>query len=93
MELLTNEFILYFPLIQVLVQSCKLSIESSKGIYTIFICSFPCLTINIISNDLLSLYEINRWIKYINLGDLIAILGSVDFVLGSVDLLIVVLNH
>ena len=70
----------------VLIQSIKLSIESSKGIYAIFICSFPLLTINIISNDFLSLNVISKFIKYINIGDLIAVLGTIDFVLGSIDL-------
>ena len=30
--------------------------------------------------------QLNKYIKYINLGDPIAVLGSVDSVLGSVDL-------
>ena len=87
MELLINDFLLNFPLIQVIIKSLKLTIESSKGIYSIVIAPFPFLTINIIANDFLTLNEINNFIKYINLGDLIAILGSIDFVLGSVDLL------
>ena len=44
------------------------------------------LTINIVCNDFLTLNSINYIVKYINLGDLIAILGSIDFVSGSVDL-------
>ena len=31
--------------------------------------------------------QLNKYIKYINLGDLIAVLGSIDSVLGSVDLM------
>jgi NADH:ubiquinone oxidoreductase subunit D len=86
MELLINDFLLNFPLIQVIIKSLKLTIESSKGIYSIVIAPFPFLTINIIANDFLTLNEINNFIKYINLGDLIAVSGSIDFVLGSVDL-------
>jgi NADH:ubiquinone oxidoreductase subunit D len=73
-------------LIRSLVKSLKLSIESNKGIYSIFISSFPFSCINIISNDFLVINEINNITKYINLADLITILGSIDFVLGSVDL-------
>ena len=87
MELLINDFFINYPLIIVLIQSCKLSIESSKGIYSIFSTSFPLLTINIVCNDFLTLNSINYISKYINLGDLIAILGSIDFVSGSVDLI------
>ena len=32
--------------------------------------------------------QLNKYIKYINLGDPIAVLGSIDSVLGSVDLYI-----
>lgn len=65
-----------------------MSIESSKGIYSIYIQSFPYLTINIISNDYLTINQLNKFSRYINLGDLIVLLGSLDFVLGSVDLVI-----
>jgi len=37
--------------------------------------------------DFLAINIINNIMKYTNLGDLVAILGSVDFVLGSIDLL------
>ena len=86
MELLINDFLHNFPVVQVIIKSLKLTLESSKGIYSIVLAPFPFLTINIIANDFLTLNEINNFIKYINLGDLIAILGSIDFVLGSVDL-------
>jgi NADH:ubiquinone oxidoreductase subunit D len=59
--------------------------ESSKGIYTISIYSFPYRTMNIISNDFLTSSQPNKFCRYINLGDTIAVLGSIDFVLGSVD--------
>ena len=63
--------------------SLKTSIESSKGIYSIFIHYW---TTNIISNDFLTLNQLNKFCRTINLGDLIGVLGSIDFVLGSVDL-------
>ncbi len=34
----------------------------------------------------LTLNQLNKFCRCINLGDLIAVLGSIDFVLGSVDL-------
>jgi len=86
MELLIEEFLISFPLILSFINSFKLSIESSKGIYSIYIQSFPYLTINIISNDYLTINQLNKFSRYINLGDLIVLLGSIDFVLGSVDL-------
>ena len=84
MELLIEEFLIYFPLILVLIINYKLSIESSKGIYSIYLFSFPFIIISIISNDFIIINQLNRFNEYINLGDLIAILGSIDFVLGSV---------
>ena len=86
MELLIEEFLINFPLILSLTLQFKLSIKSSKGIYPIYLFSFPFLIINIISNDFLTINQLNKFSKYINLGDLIAVLGSIDFVLGSVDL-------
>ena len=88
MELLIEEFLSSFPLILTLIKQLKLSIESSKGIYSIYLFSFPFLIINIITNDFLTVNQLNKYIKNINLGDLIAVLGSIDFVLGSVDLII-----
>ena len=38
------------------------------------------------SNDYMMIYQLNSYCRVYNLGDLIAMLGSVDFVLGSVDL-------
>ena len=51
-----------------------------------FLWSFPYWTTTIISNDFLTLNQLNKFCRCINLGDLIAVLGSIDFVLGSVDL-------
>jgi len=86
MELLIYEFLITFPFILSFLFVLKLSIESSKGIYSIFIMAFPSWTTNIIANDYLALASINKFCRYINLGDLIAVLGSIDFVLGSIDL-------
>jgi hypothetical protein len=75
-----------------LYSSCKISIESSKGIYSIFINSMlpfssdRAFTANIIANDFLAVTQLNKVCRSSNLADLVAILGSVDFVLGSVDL-------
>ena len=90
MELLIEEFLVHFPLILSLTLQSKLSIESSKGIYTIYLLNFPFLVINIITNDFLTTNQLSYFIKSINLGDLIALLGSIDFVLGSVDLSFIV---
>ena len=86
MELLIEEFLIHFPLILSLIKQSKLSIESSKGIYSIYLFPFPFLIINIITNDFPTTNQLNKYIKYINLGDPIAVLGSIDSVLGSVDL-------
>ena len=51
MELLIEEFLIHFPLILSLIIQSKLSIESSKGIYSIYLFTFPFLIINIITND------------------------------------------
>ena len=88
MELLIEEFLIHFPLILSLILQCKISIESSKGIYSVNLFPFPFLSINIISNDFLTINQLNNFNKYINLGDLIAVLGPIDSVLGSVDCLL-----
>jgi NADH:ubiquinone oxidoreductase subunit D len=87
MEWLISTFLITFPFILSLHQSLKLSIESSKGIYSIFLNCFPYWTTYIISNDFLTLNQLNKFCRCINLGDLIALLGSIDFVLGSIDLI------
>ena len=75
-----------FNLILSLIIQSKLSIESSKGIYSIYLFTFPFLIINIITNDFPTTNQLNKFNNYLNLGDLIAVLGSIDSVLGSVDL-------
>jgi len=59
-------------LILSLILQSKLSIESSKGIYTVSLFPFPFLIINIITNDFPTINQLNKLNKYINLGDLIA---------------------
>jgi len=66
-----------------------LSIESSKGIYSILSLSFSDLssfTLSLVYNDYIIINCLNKFCRYINIGDLIAVLGSIDFVLGSIDL-------
>merc|ERR1712024_169452 len=81
------------PLILSLIPQCKLSIESSKGIYSIYLFPFPFLIINIITNDFPTTNQLNKFNNNINLGDLIAVLGPIDSVLGSVDLFILSFDH
>ena len=59
MQLLIEEFLIHFPLILSLIIQFKLSIESSKGIYTIYLFTFPFLIINIITNDFLTINQCN----------------------------------
>jgi NADH:ubiquinone oxidoreductase subunit D len=87
MELLIEEFLIHFPLILSLILQSKLAIESSKGIYSIYLFPFPFLIINIITNDFPTTNQLNKFNNNINLGDLIAVLGPIDSVLGSVDLI------
>ena len=65
-------------------------LESSKGIYSIFILFFTSNFLNnflnIISNDLVAVFQLNSFCRIYNLGNLISILGAIDFVLGSIDL-------
>lgn len=67
-------------------QFIKYYLESSKGIYCIFIANYIYWSTNIISNDYMMISQLNSYCRIYNIGDLIAILGSIDFVLGSVDL-------
>jgi hypothetical protein len=48
--------------------------------------SSRAFTANIITNDFLVITQLNKLTRNVNLADLIAILGSLDFVLGAVDL-------
>ena len=88
-ELLIPEFQPSFPFILSLINELKLSIESSKGIYTIYPNCFPYFTTNIIPIDYPTINQPNKFCRSINLGDPIAVLGPIDFVSGSVDLLII----
>jgi len=90
MELLIDDFLIHLPLILPLINQFKLSIESSKGIYPIYLFPFPFLIINIITNDFPTTNQLNKFNTHINLADLIAILGSIDSALGSVDIFIVI---
>ena len=83
---LISTFLITFPFIISFHQSLKFNIESSKGIYSIFLNYFPYWITYIITNDFLTLNQLNKFSRFINLGDLIALLGSIDFVLGSIDL-------
>ena len=85
-ELLIPEFQPSFPFILSLINELKLSIESSKGIYTIYPNCFPYFTTNIIPIDYPTINQPNKFCRSINLGDPIAVLGPIDFVSGSVDL-------
>ena len=88
MELLIDDFLIHMPLILPLINQFKLSIESSKGIYAIYLFPFPFLIINIITNDFPTTNQLNKFNTHINLADLIVILGSIDSALGSVDIII-----
>ena len=90
MELLIAEFLIQVPFILSFISQLKFSIESSKGLYSLYIFSSPIVSSSIVSNDYLILNVLNKFCKYINIGDLIVILGSIDFVLGSVDCSIVI---
>lgn len=60
-------------------------IESGKGIVCMLLCTKP-YSISVIQPDMLVLRSLNSLTLNTNMGDLIALLGSIDFVLGSVDL-------
>ena len=86
MELLIKDFrISLFSIYTSIMESYR-STESSKGIYSIYIGTITYWTINIITNDFIILNCINSFCRYINIGDFIAVLGSIDSVSGSVDL-------
>lgn len=62
--------------------------ECPKGIYSIFVITMGFekpLRIDFTPNDFLCITQLNKISNDINIADLIAILGSIDFVLGSVD--------
>lgn len=84
-ELSTIELLIQLPFILPPINEFTLSIESSKGIYTIFIHSFPIISSNIVSNDYPVINQPNKFRRYINIGDPIAVLGPIDSASGSVD--------
>ena len=60
--------------------------ESSKGVYSIMIVWMGGLwMVGIILSDYMVMNVVNSFCRVYNVGDMIAVLGSVDFVLGSVD--------
>ena len=87
MELVISEFLISHQLILSIIHQSKLSIESSKGIYSIHLFPFHHhhITTCIITSDFPTTNQLNKFSKNTNLGDIIAVLGSIDFVLGSVD--------
>ena len=85
MELLIIEFLIQLPFIQSLINELKLSIESSKGIYSTSIHSSLIIPSSIVSNDYSTSNQLNKFRRYINIGDPIAALGPIDLVSGSVD--------
>ena len=89
MELLIKDFRISLSSIHSSIIELYRSTESSKGIYSIYIYTLPSNTpfINIITNDFIILNCTNSFRRYINIGDSIAVLGSIDSVSGSVDLL------
>jgi len=86
MELVIEEFLQFFPFVYSSFGFSRVCIESSKGLYSLFLSNHPFWSINIISNDFLAITQLSKFCRAINLADLIAVLGSLDFVLGSVDL-------
>ena len=80
MELFISTFLITFPFILSFINSLRLSIESSKGIYSIYVGCFPYWATYIISNDFLVIGQLNKFCRCINLGDIITLLGSIDFV-------------
>ena len=85
MEYTIEHFVHNIPITQSFVIEVKHSIESSKGIYTCYSYCIPYQTVTIITMDYLVMTQLPKFTKYINLGDLISLIGSIDFVLGSVD--------
>ena len=74
MELLIKDFRISLSSLHSSIIELYRSIESSKGIYSIYIYTLP-FTIHIITNDFIILNGINSFRRYINIGDSIAVLG------------------
>ena len=85
-ELSTTEFLIRPPPILSPINELKRSIESSKGIYPTSIHSSPIIPSSIVPNDYSTSNQLNKFRRYINIGDPIAVSGPIDLVSGSVDL-------
>jgi NADH:ubiquinone oxidoreductase subunit D len=86
MESVIYHFLFEFSLFNSFSRCFKVSIESSKGLYSILSHSVPYFSSNVMASDFLMICSLNKYCRSINISDLIAVLGSTDFVLGSVDL-------
>ena len=65
----------------------KYFIESSKGIYCMMLVWIGGLwMVSIMMSDYVVMNGVNLYCRVYGVGDVVAVLGSVDFVLGSVDL-------
>ena len=60
-------------------------VESATGVVGVFLSMCP-YSVNVVQADMLAVCGLRYALLGANVGDLIAVLGSVDFVLGSVDL-------
>jgi len=75
----------------------RLFIDCPKGLYSILIINNfnygmdRPFRVDFTPNDFLAVTLLNKYCRNINLADLIAVLGSIDFVLGSVDLILLLL--
>jgi len=61
MELSIDEFLISFPLISPLILQYKLSTESSKGIYPIYLFPLPFPITNTIPNDFPTTNQSNKF--------------------------------
>jgi NADH:ubiquinone oxidoreductase subunit D len=85
MEHIIEHFLINISVFSSVASTTKMSVESGKGIISLLISTRPYV-MNTINNDMLAICFLNNICKDVNIGDVIALLGSIDFVLGSVDL-------